>query len=308
MLANKARHVRIVPMYGDEPPLIIEPDGLEFQMRREMIVRQSAFQRKKTGTLVVEAAQPGPLYLRAIDTIEEPPTAFTTILLRFDPEDTEVAPPRLSSLSSKLKSYTFFSTRAARDFPAKTGTASDRFGGLDSRSLSLAKRSVANVQWQKHDPLKPEPVRPDFDWSVMAPSLAPAPSGDYKHNIYYTGMILAPITLPQHKVFVPTFHSCLISRDYRIKFDLFLDGASSVGAIGLRVPIQVSYGRHDRAAIALSRNDSIGADTLASSGIEARHPGTSPVHASEPNGPSRTTDDRQAQLQGMLMSDSPDYI
>jgi hypothetical protein len=50
-----------------------------------------------------------------------------------------------------------------------------------------------------------------------------------------------PIRLPTKKYsFVPTFHSCLISRTYTLALSLSLQTAGLGGSIDLRVPMQIS--------------------------------------------------------------------
>ncbi|KAI7633257.1 hypothetical protein KC322_g22427, partial [Hortaea werneckii] len=75
----------------------------------------------------------------------------------------------------------------------------------------------------------------------------PQPSEQYKGKAYYTARLLVPITLPNHKAFVPTFHSCLVSRQYALKLDLSISGTGGIApSLDLKLPIQISQaGRQD---------------------------------------------------------------
>jgi hypothetical protein len=57
----------------------------------------------------------------------------------------------------------------------------------------------------------------------------------------YTATVLVPVTLPKDKSFIPTFHSCLISRVYNLSFQLSVPGAAS--AFRLRAPMQIGAER-----------------------------------------------------------------
>lgn len=61
------------------------------------------------------------------------------------------------------------------------------------------------------------------------------PSKDYKQGKFYTAQILVPTTLPLSKNFIPTFHSCLISRTYTLSLKMAAQGLR----LSLKVPIQV---------------------------------------------------------------------
>ncbi|KAL2825947.1 hypothetical protein BDW59DRAFT_179727 [Aspergillus cavernicola] len=60
-------------------------------------------------------------------------------------------------------------------------------------------------------------------------------------GVYHTATILVPVTLPKDKNFVPTFHSCLISRIYSLSFQLSVQGVST--QVKLRAPMQISAER-----------------------------------------------------------------
>jgi len=64
---------------------------------------------------------------------------------------------------------------------------------------------------------------------------------NYKGKAFYTATLLVPITLPEDKNFVPTFHSCLISRVYTLYLHLSVHGPG-VGdpSMTVKVPIQIA--------------------------------------------------------------------
>ena len=241
-IASKAKRLRIVPATPEQPPLAIENDDAEYTMRKERVIRKGPL-RPKLGTLVVEAKQPPSMRMRARSDAEQQP-AVATIMLRFDPVDEKAPPPRLGSLSSKLKVCTFFASTSRSTYPTKQASLLDMAQGMHSEQLNLASRCMANVEWTKHTRSRtPSPVRRDSACSTASVGLTPstpAPSTAFKGKCYYTAKILAPVNLPTNKAFVPTFHSCLISRVYQLKLELGLHTAGLGGTIDLKVPFQIS--------------------------------------------------------------------
>jgi hypothetical protein len=61
-------------------------------------------------------------------------------------------------------------------------------------------------------------------------------SKDYKNGTFYTTQILVPVTLPMNKNFIPTFHSCLVSRTYTLGMHFSAHGGHS---LNLKVPVQI---------------------------------------------------------------------
>lgn len=239
-VASKAKRLRVIPATDEQPPLAITNDP-EYTMRRERTIKKNVI-AGKLGTLVMEAAQPASMRLRARNDEEQQP-AVATIMLRFDPVDEKAPPPRLGSLASKLKVSTYFASTARSTFPAKAASLLDLSQGLHSEQLNLASRCVANVEWKKHEAGKDDMrQRRDSALSLYPVTSAdiPSPSTSYKGKSYWTAKLVVPINLPTRKSFVPTFHSCLISRVYQLKLELGLHTAGLGGSVDLKLPLQIS--------------------------------------------------------------------
>ncbi|KAK5134717.1 hypothetical protein LTR08_006232 [Meristemomyces frigidus] len=237
-LASKAKRLRVTPAAAEQPPLDAGGAGSEYTMRKEKTLRKGVL-KGKLGTLIMEASQPQSLHLQTFSNPEFRTTVMATVMLRFDPADEKAPPPRLGSLSTKMKVCTFFASTARHNFPSKTASLLDLSQGLHAEQINLSSRCVANVEWSKCDPAKPVTInRRDSALSLNAGDI-PQPSATYGGKTFYTARVLVPITLPTKQTFVPTFHSCLISRRYQLKIELGLH--SVVGqTLDLRVPIQIS--------------------------------------------------------------------
>lgn len=239
----KAKKVRIVPARDELPPVNVDGANNDYIMRTEKSLRKGVF-KGKLGTLVTEVAQPKSLRLSAPNaTSPTPVSTMATVMLRFEPADERSQPPRLGSLSSKLKVNTFYGSSARQNIPSKKSMQWDLHQGLHSEAISLPSRCVAGVEWTHHSREESELLdRRDsaFSTSSLENHRTPLPSAKYQGNGFYTARILVPITLPGNKNFVPTFHSCLISRTYSITLSL---GIHSVGLgpnVELKVPVQIS--------------------------------------------------------------------
>lgn len=241
-VASKARRLRVIPATDEMPPLDVRSEETEYIMRKERSIRKGML-KGKAGTLVMEAAQPQSLRLRHSNNTEARTTTMATVMLRFDPAEDNLLPPKLGSLASKLKVSTFFASTARFNIPTKDRSPLDLSQGMHTEQINLSARCMANVEWAKIDPSKPEGLtRRDSACSTASVTMGdvPLPSEQYKDKMYYTARLLVPITLPINKSFVPTFHSCLISRSYTLKLDLGISTGGIGPSVELKVPIQIS--------------------------------------------------------------------
>ncbi|KAL9001009.1 MAG: hypothetical protein Q9169_000493 [Polycauliona sp. 2 TL-2023] len=255
-IVDESKKIRIIPAVPEHPPIaVLEGKQDDYKLRKEKSLKKGTFQ-KKIGTLVMESAQPRSLHLPPLGCEHPwPVTTMATIRLRFDPASPEAQPPRLGSLVTKLKIATFFTSKPVQDIPKRSTDfhySSDK--GLFVESVPLSSRCVASVEWVKNSsrntsPL-PSPIVPGSSVVAASSFATPLPSESYKEGQdYYTAQLVVPITLPgkaegnTQKVFVPTFHNCLISRVYALDMTLscHTTGASvTVPEMHIKVPVQIS--------------------------------------------------------------------
>ena len=242
IVASKARRVRVIPAIEEEPPLDVHPEDGEYILRKEKVIKKGML-KSRLGTLIAESVQPRSLKLQSYCNPEGRSDSMATVMLRFDPLDDESPPPKLGNLSSKLKVVTYFGSTARQTFPTKAASILDISQGLHTEQLNLSSRCVTNVDWTKHDPSSPETIQrrqSQASASSFGAGVVPEPSEGYKGGMYYTARVVVPISLPAHKSFPPTFHSCLISRVYTLKLDLNVTTLSFGSSMELKLPVQVS--------------------------------------------------------------------
>ncbi|TKA66539.1 hypothetical protein B0A49_10481 [Cryomyces minteri] len=248
-VAEKTKKVRIVPASEEQPPLNVDEKDEDYALRNERTVRKGVF-KGKLGRLVMEAAQPKSLRLPAPSTASSAPvTTMTTVILRFDPAEENSPPPRLGAMSSKLKVTTFSASSVRTTIPSRAMTRFDMSQSYYSESLSLSSRCMESVEWTQHSSSSlassSDLERRDSTFSTLSSSSTSSrvieASSAYRSGSYYTAKLLVPVTLPKNKSFVPTFHSCLISRTYSLDLHLSINGTGvSAPSLTLKVPVQIS--------------------------------------------------------------------
>lgn len=247
-LSSIAKKVRIVPATSEQPPLEVEYNFTDhYHTRREKGVRK-ALLGGKSGRLVVTAAQPKPLQLPARGTTTDA-TANSHVKLhvRFDPENDSDQPPQLRSLLSKLRVLTYYSSIPWTTFPSKKAAlaCNNASQGLYTETVGLSSLCVVSAQWQKHDQKGIHHPQGSSRSSLESSSSEErlSPSSACLGKSFYTASILVPISLPSNKAFVPTFHSCLISRVYTLDMSLTYQSPGTkllTPSISLKIPIQIT--------------------------------------------------------------------
>ncbi|KAK5091693.1 hypothetical protein LTR05_001878 [Lithohypha guttulata] len=211
-IEEKLARIRIIPAREEEPPLPVDENNSFYCLRKEKNVRKGVFKiGKKLGRLTAEVAQPKSLRQPAFtSTSKTPVTTMATVTLRFDPTTEQEQPPQLGSLSAKLKAHTFFGAAAYKILP--------EVSKFDN--------------WSTLHGMYPE-TGPEAD--EHGPASKSISKGPLKNNKRIT--------------FVPSFHTCIVSRSYALELGLSFSPVSNAGSgknalsassVTLRTPIQIS--------------------------------------------------------------------
>lgn len=216
-VVSRCKKVRIIPTVEEEPPLSIPEVDSGYCMRKEKDVRR-AFLHNKLGRLVVSAAQPTPSQLSPNCKSNESASTVVTLNLQFQPVGEE-QPPQLGTVRSGIGVFTFYSAHPWTDYPSPSFEKCLALLGCEvhSKTVICPTISVSSAQW-------------------------------VKHPTNYTTSIVVPITLPKDKVFVPTFHSCWISRIYSLNLSVSYHAPKvniMTSTASLMIPIQIASQRND---------------------------------------------------------------
>ncbi|KNG51972.1 arrestin (or s-antigen) n-terminal domain protein [Stemphylium lycopersici] len=248
VLADKMKKVRVKPAFAEEPPLNIDHNP-EYRPHQQKTVKKGLF-KGKLGTLSAKTVQPPPLVIPGARSTEgRSITTMARLVLRFDPTEEANLPPKLGALTTKLKVSTYYASAPRQNLPTRATLGFDLSQGLYSEYVPLSNLCIASAQWERHDatsnPTASSLVRRDSGISdcstasdfaeAFAMGILPA-SKDYKNGTFYTAQILVPVTLPMTRNFIPTFHSCLISRTYALALQFSGHGSSNMN---LKVPVQI---------------------------------------------------------------------
>lgn len=245
VLVENSKKLRVIPAVQEDPPLNVR-GGVEddWKLRKEKTIKKGLF-KGKLGRLVIQSVQTPSLRLPPVRKQDcSPVTTMATVNVRFDPANEDSEPPRLNNLQAKLKVITFFASIPLQDLPLKCNDFHySSVRGLYQETVSLSSRCLASQPWEKHTsstPLRQASTRPI---SPTAKSI-PEPSTAYNNKTFYTASIIVPISLPKNnKVFVPSFHSCLVSRVYALHLYLSVNtpgAAITDPTLHLKLPIQIS--------------------------------------------------------------------
>ena len=255
VLIDRIKKLRIIPAVEEAAPLrILGGKTDDYVPIKTRTLKRGMF-KGKLGALTVAAAQPKALVLQGLRSGSTcPVTTMATVKLRFDPADVNSKPPRLGSLISKLKISTYYSSAPTRSFPSKMETYFfDSQKGAYMDTITLSCRNVESAQWHRHNGSERRDSAISLScaanraasWSSSS-SITSSDEGsvDNKGLPFYTADILVPVELPtSSRSFVPTFHSCLISRTYMLDLVLTVHSSSptvSASNLHLKVPLQIA--------------------------------------------------------------------
>ncbi|KAI1059106.1 hypothetical protein LB507_004077 [Fusarium sp. FIESC RH6] len=203
--------INVIPTSFEEPPLnITERDDL-YKIEKSKKVKKNIFSTSQ-GRISAVAAQPAAIHLSKEGyqaSGSSVPISFT-----FEPSSADVIPPQIVSASMKIQSHTWFRDQPMPALPTH-GSQIANFGYPFSVPLP---KTETKIQWTQNLDMQSTKTSP----------------------IFHTATLEVPFTLPEDKMFVPTFHSCIVSRAYTVK--VVLEGDVKIDLV---VPVQVVMGSPD---------------------------------------------------------------
>ena len=277
VLLEKAMLVLIIPGRREEPSVFIKQDDPYYRLIQEKTVyKGTPGIGKSVGRLMAETAQSSSLELpHPYTDAQDPPMSTAAVSLRFYPTSEGESPPELRSITSKLRSLTFFGALPYEMIPRPGDcyeNSPEHTYYVDTTRLASCKMGA--VVWMRHEPAKMTAKRElqDGPFSSEFPhtsDISSRSNSDEESDLpFFTTSLQIPIRLPQgtskgtkQKYFVPTFSSCLVSRSYALEISLsyksgsaasesttkVIPGSSSVprrftpwSHLNLRIPLNLS--------------------------------------------------------------------
>ncbi|UKZ73518.1 hypothetical protein TrVFT333_001165 [Trichoderma virens FT-333] len=250
----EAHHIlKVLPSLPEDAPLDITFLDEWYKLSKTKTIRKSLFS-SKTGQFTASAIQPNAVILSA-DGHKSSMTSVR-INLEYAPSSAETAPPKINSVTGKLVSTTFFSAVPVDHLPnlgSRTNCESTPCLNYTT-THSLFTLPVESVSWMQQD--ASSRLRRDSGYSstVVDGDASDTDASERRRRqnskeksskkpklstVRHTTDIEIPFTVSNsnRKLFLPSFHSCLISRSYTLQLILCVGPTKT--AISLAVPLQI---------------------------------------------------------------------
>ncbi|KAK2595928.1 hypothetical protein QQS21_006523 [Conoideocrella luteorostrata] len=237
--------VKVLPSLPEDAPLDITFRDERYTMSKTKTIRKNLFSAK-AGKLTVTANQPSAIMLSADG--HKAHASVARIGLEFAPTSAETTPPKINSVSGKIISSTFFGA-APTDLLPNMGSRSTY---TPNPSLSYTatntlfnNKSMEKIEWQ----MRNVSGRRDSGYSSLGVTDEDQSETDCVDDttkkkskdcaVRQNAVVEIPITIPMSnkKIFLPTFHSCLISRAYTLHVNLSVGPMNTT--MSLAIPLQI---------------------------------------------------------------------
>ncbi|KID90804.1 arrestin [Metarhizium guizhouense ARSEF 977] len=235
--------LKVLPALPEDAPLDITFRDERYSLSKTKTIRKNLFS-VKAGKLTVSASQPSAVMLSADG--RHALGSVARISLEFAPTSTESVPPKINSISGKIVSSTFFGAAPSDLLPnlgsRATYTANPSLSYTVSNNI-FNNKPVEKVAWQVHnvsgrrDSGYSSLGNADEEQSEMECS-DDASKTSKKCPIRHNAVVDIPFSIPMtKKLFLPTFHSCLISRTYTLHLNLSVGATNTT--MSLAIPLQI---------------------------------------------------------------------
>jgi hypothetical protein len=207
--------VQILPTRKEHSPILVPEKNKYYQLRAEKSL-YTGMLRHACGKLAAYSAQPPAIQLQSLQPTNSDASTFLKINLRFDPSLLGQLPPSLLAAEFQLRAMTFFGLEPWKNYPDLTDVST---WGTRREFWSDCVALTANNEIK-------------MDWDSEAEG----------ERTIFTASIETSVSLPTHRYYPPTFHSCLLSRVYSLKARIFyrVHGKSrSRSSISVTVPVEI---------------------------------------------------------------------
>ncbi|KND87920.1 hypothetical protein TOPH_07515 [Tolypocladium ophioglossoides CBS 100239] len=242
------RMVKVLPALPEDAPLDITFRDKRYNLSKSKTIRKNLFSAK-AGKLTATATQPTAVMLAADGCGASTSTARIT--LRFASTSAETVPPKINSVSGKITASTFFGA-APTDLLPNLGSRSAYTANPSlsyTTTTALFSKSIDKLAWQQrnvssrrdsgYSSLGVEEDASETDCSEGRGRTGGKGKSSKAYPMEHTTVLKIPFSIPtsSRKLFLPTFHSCLISRTYTLHLSLSFGPTNT--AMSLAIPLQI---------------------------------------------------------------------
>lgn len=246
--------LKVLPSLPEDAPLDITFRDERYNLSKAKTIRKNLFSAK-AGKLTATANQPSAIMLSADG--RQASGSVARINLEFAPSSGDTAPPKINSVSGKLISSTFFGAAPTDLLPnlgsRATYTANPSLSYTATNNV-FNNKTAEKLAWQ----MRNVSGRRDSGYSSLGNADEDQSETDNSDDtgkkskkcpVRHNAVMEIPFNIPMsnRKVFLPTFHSCLISRTYTLHLNLSVGPTNT--AMSLAIPLQIGvetiYEPHD---------------------------------------------------------------
>ncbi|KAK9776124.1 hypothetical protein AB5N19_12103 [Seiridium cardinale] len=251
-----SEQVNILPAAYERPPLEINEKDTLYSMAS---LRSARLQFRTRSWLTASVSQPRAVMIGP-DRCPQSPN-FAQVRLTFGSSSNRLSPPGSMKAKLRLVAMTYASNREVHVFPNMNSAGGDLQYTTYKHNITLAPHTTDKIQWERCNNRQGVAADPD----VIEPSTSSTmnqrgPQSEATVSNSHSSHLHIPIEFHLDKtVFVPTFHSCFISRVYVLELTLSFPDQKFGPSINLRAPLQIgvsSDGTSQRAPSDLVEDDS----------------------------------------------------
>ncbi|RBR13268.1 uncharacterized protein FIESC28_08234 [Fusarium coffeatum] len=251
-LVDQNVSLKVIPIFPEQPPIDVASLNTQYCLSQTKTIRRNLVGAKE-GTLKVSTTQPRPvvLHLGHLQTSD----SELAINLEYAPSSSGSTPPEIRVKGAAIEAITSFWTGPVGYLPDHDETLPSAICPVApwTNSYPLPLRGLGAVKWEKvldfgsqaeseRRASEPIPITRNHP-SKQSPSYTTASSIDIPYNQpelpTYKATLTQPFSLPTEKLlFLPTFHSCMVSRSYRIRITFAARAQGST--MSLIVPLQIT--------------------------------------------------------------------
>jgi hypothetical protein len=178
-------------------------------------------------------------FIEILPPTEAPQNGMETLAhltLCYQPQGTDHHLPELKSVASKLIVKNYYAATFWNDIPSEEAL-SDPHKALCEYTVSLPKRSYRKINWALQDVREPTWELPRYSDKTHLLHPYMSDKAIDAGEVAYTANMVLPIVLPGDKNFIPSFHSCLVSRAYELRVRLRFEGALQSVPLVFKIPV-----------------------------------------------------------------------
>ena len=243
-LMESCHEIRVLPFRTEDAPLDVTTKDTIYCLQQTKTIRKGVL-LGKIGHLCASAAPPPAIALMPSGLGSS--TSKLSVAFEFAPTSQGVLPPQIDYISAKLEVRTYHSLVHIESMPNLGGRQSNLLR-MYCITQKLSSGPLKSLAWEHHQSTNSHPKPSNSscnDGTNLEEDAGEAQSHERNNNLslpIYTANYDFDLTLPSSnkKTFLPTFHSCLISRTYVIKVAIGVGIQNMV--FSLAIPLQISVG------------------------------------------------------------------